>query len=30
VKLVCAEANLVHALGVDRGVGFEVLENARD
>jgi gentisate 1,2-dioxygenase len=30
VKLVCAEANLVHALGVDRGVGYEVLENARD
>ena len=30
VRLVCAEANLVHALGVDRGVGYEVLENARD
>jgi gentisate 1,2-dioxygenase len=30
VRLVCAEANLVHSLGVDRGVGYEVLENARD
>ena len=26
--LVCAEPNLVHSLGVDRGSGFEVLENA--
>ncbi|HWP29280.1 MAG TPA: hypothetical protein VNM50_07060 [Chloroflexota bacterium] len=30
VRLVCAEANLVHALGVDRGVRYEVLEPARD
>ncbi len=30
VRLVCAEANLVHSLGVDRGVGYEILENARD
>jgi hypothetical protein len=30
VQLICAEPNLVHALGVDRGVGYEVLEDARD
>ena len=28
VRLICAEPNLAHSLGVDRGVGFEVLENA--
>ena len=30
VRLICAEANFAQVLGVDRGVGFEVQENARD
>jgi gentisate 1,2-dioxygenase len=27
-RLICSEANYAHALGVDRGAGFEILERA--